>query len=233
MGISKVEFGGEVLIDLTNDTTTAETTLAGYTGHGADGEPFSGNVDLSIYATTAYVDGQIDTLESSIGTLSQTVSTQGESITSLQSQVSSNDTDIANLQGITTTQGQSISSLQSDVSALSQSVTTQGQNISTLQSNISTINSELSGKAKRYIYNTTLGTTWSGNSAPYTQTINISGILSTDTPHITPVYGEDIASETQAWSLVTRAVTSDGSITFYCYGDKPTISLNLQIEVIR
>lgn len=233
MGRSKIEFGGEVLIDLTNDTTTAETTLAGYTGHGADGEPFSGNVDLSIYATTAYVDGQVDAIESSISTLSQTVSTQGESITSLQSQVSSNDTDIANLQGITTTQGQSISSLQSDVDTLNQTVTTQGQNITTLQSNISTINSELSGKAKRYIYNTILSTTWSGSTSPYTQTINISGILSTDTPHIAPVYGSNIEDEIQAWSLVTRATTANGSITFYCYGDKPNISLNLQIEVIR
>ena len=233
MGINKVEFAGEVLIDLTNDTTTAETTLAGFTGHSADGEPFSGNVDLSVYATTAYVDGQVDVLESSISGLSQTVNTQGESITSLQSQVSSNDTDIANLQGITTTQGQSISSLQSEVSTLSQSVTTQGQNITTLQSNISTINSELSGKAKRYIYNTTLSTTWSGSAAPYTQTINISGILSTDTPHIMPVYGSNVEDEIQAWSMVARAVTSDGAITFYCYGDKPTIALNLQIEVIR
>lgn len=233
MGRSKIEFGGEVLIDLTNDTTTAETTLAGYTGHGADGEPFSGNVDLSIYATTAYVDGQVDAIESTISGLSQTVSTQGESITSLQNQVSSNDTDIANLQGITTTQGQSISSLQSEVSTLSQSVTTQGQSISTLQGNVSTINSELSGKAKRYIYNTILSTTWSGNSAPYTQTISIADILASDTPHIAPVYGSNVEDEIQAWSLVTRATTANGSITFYCYGDKPTISLNLQIEVIR
>lgn len=212
MGRSKIEYGGEVLIDLTNDTTTAETTLAGYTGHSADGEPFAGSVDLSIYATTAYVDGQVDAIESTISGLSQTVSTQGESITSLQSQVSSNDTDIANLQGITTTQGQSISSL---------------------QSNISTINNELSTKAERYIYNSTLNTTWSGSAAPYTQTINISGILSTDTPHITPIYGDNTENEMQAWSMVTRAITSDGSITFYCYGDKPNISLNLQIEVIR
>ena len=233
MGINKVEFAGDVLIDLTNDTTTAETTLAGYTGHSADGEPFSGNVDLSVYATTAYVDGQVDVLESSISGLSQTVNTQGESITSLQSQVSSNDTDIANLQGITTTQGQSISSLQSEFGTLNQSVTTQGQSISTLQSNISTINSELSTKAKRYIYNTTLNTTWSGSAAPYTQTIAISGITTDDTPHITPIYGDNTENEMQAWSLVTRATTANGSITFYCYGDKPTISLNLQIEVIR
>lgn len=142
MAISKVEFAGEVLIDLTGDTVSAETTLAGFNGHGADGEPFSGSVDLSVYATTAYVDGQVDAIESSISTLSQTVSTQGESITSLQS--------------TTTTQGQSISSLQSEFGTLNQTVTTQGQNISALQGNVSTINSELSGKATTSYVNTEL-----------------------------------------------------------------------------
>ena len=149
MGINKVEFAGEVLIDLTNDTTTAETTLAGYTGHSADGEPFSGNVDLSVYATTAYVDEQVAT------------------------------------------------------------------------------------RAIRNLYNAVLSTNWSGSTAPYTQTIAISGITTDDTPHITPIYGDNTENEMQAWSLVTRATTANGSITFYCYGDKPTISLNLQIEVIK
>lgn len=233
MAISKVVFGEETLIDLTNDTVTPETMLAGTTAHNAAGEPIAGNIDLSVYATTDYVDGQVDAIESSISTLSQTVSTQGDSITSLQNQVSSNDTDIANLQGTATTQGQSISALQSEVGTLSQSVTTQGQSITTLQGDVSTINSELSTKANRYIYNTTLSTTWVGSALPYTQTVSISGILATDTPHIAPIYSSDIENEVQAWSLVTKATTSDGSIAFYCYGDKPSISLNLQIEVIR
>ena len=95
------------------------------------------------------------------------------------------------------------------------------------------VNEQLSGKAERYIYNSTLNTTWSGSTAPYTQTIAISGITTDDTPHITPIYGDNTENEMQAWSLVTRATTANGSITFYCYGDKPTISLNLQIEVIK
>ena len=146
MGISKVEFAGEVLIDLTNDTTTAETTLAGYTGHGADGEPFNGSVDLSVYATKEYVDEQVDVLEGSISGLSQTVNTQGESIISLQSQVSSNDTDIANLQGTITTQGQSISSLQGIIDTINSELAD--------KADTSYVNTELAKKQNKVTYST-------------------------------------------------------------------------------
>ena len=43
--------------------------------------------DLSAYATTEYVDGQVDVLESSISGLSQTVTTQGENISALETEV--------------------------------------------------------------------------------------------------------------------------------------------------
>lgn len=46
MGISKVIYGGETLIDLTQDTITAEKLLAGYTAHGADGELINGACDF-------------------------------------------------------------------------------------------------------------------------------------------------------------------------------------------
>lgn len=42
MANSKVIFGGEVLIDLTADTVTADKMLKGYTAHGADGELVTG-----------------------------------------------------------------------------------------------------------------------------------------------------------------------------------------------
>lgn len=42
MGASKVIYGGKVLIDLTADTITKDKLLAGYTAHGADGEPIEG-----------------------------------------------------------------------------------------------------------------------------------------------------------------------------------------------
>ena len=43
MGASKVIYGGRVLIDLTADTITEDKLLAGYTAHGADGEPINGS----------------------------------------------------------------------------------------------------------------------------------------------------------------------------------------------
>ena len=37
MAISKVDFFGKTLVDLTSDTVDAQTLKAGYTAHGADG----------------------------------------------------------------------------------------------------------------------------------------------------------------------------------------------------
>ena len=46
MGKSKIVYGGEVLIDLTGDSVTASTLLAGATAHGADGEIINGACDF-------------------------------------------------------------------------------------------------------------------------------------------------------------------------------------------
>ena len=45
MGISKVIYGGETLIDLTADTIEADKLLKGYTAHGADGEVINGSCE--------------------------------------------------------------------------------------------------------------------------------------------------------------------------------------------
>ena len=42
MAISKVIYGGNTLIDLTNDNVKADKLLKGYTAHGADGEIING-----------------------------------------------------------------------------------------------------------------------------------------------------------------------------------------------
>lgn len=46
MGKSKIIYGGEVLIDLTADSVTAENLLVGATAHGADGERIEGACDF-------------------------------------------------------------------------------------------------------------------------------------------------------------------------------------------
>lgn len=43
MGVSRVDYAGETLVDLTGDTVNEQSLLSGYTAHGADGEPVEGN----------------------------------------------------------------------------------------------------------------------------------------------------------------------------------------------
>lgn len=82
----------------------------------------------------------------------------------------------------------------------------------------------------------TLVAGWWSDSAPYIQGVVIPEILYSDTPHITPVYSTTNATaiaQKEAWSYVSKAETSDGLITFTCFEEKPTIDINIQIEVNR
>lgn len=49
MAVNKVEYGGQTLVDLTADTVTEETLMAGTTAHNAAGEQISGTFDPSKY----------------------------------------------------------------------------------------------------------------------------------------------------------------------------------------
>lgn len=92
------------------------------------------------------------------------------------------------------------------------------------------------GGAQKVSYTATLTTTWSGTSAPYTQSISISGILATDNPHIMPVYSATNATailEKEAWNCISKAVTSAGKITFTCFEEKPTQAISINIEIVR
>ena len=76
---------------------------------------------------------------------------------------------------------------------------------------------------------------WSEN-APYTQKVNVSGVLQSDRPHVGLVPSDDTdtaLAQEESWGYVSRGVTADGSITFTCYEDKPQVDIPLQIEVNR
>lgn len=46
MGVSKVVYGGDIIIDLTQDTVRKDKLLKGYTAHGADGELLTGSCEF-------------------------------------------------------------------------------------------------------------------------------------------------------------------------------------------
>lgn len=89
---------------------------------------------------------------------------------------------------------------------------------------------------KRFTDAATITTDWTGDSAPYYNTVAVQGILATDTPHIMPVYSttnSTAIAQKEAWACVSKAETSDGTITFTCFEDKPTVAITIQIEVMR
>ena len=90
---------------------------------------------------------------------------------------------------------------------------------------------------KRKLFPTTLTVNdWVGASAPYTQTIGIEGILSTDMPHYSAVYSDDQATrlaQKEAFAMLDDLDTADGSVTFTCFEDKPTVNIPIQMEVHR
>lgn len=68
------------------------------------------------------------------------------------------------------------------------------------------------------------------------QTIDVSGILATDMPHWGVVYSSGASTreaEKEAFALVDVLETSSGMFTFRCFGDVPTVALNIQWEVNR
>lgn len=55
MGVSKFVYFGDTIFDLTADTVSADKVLSGYTGHGANGESFTGTCDFDCNTQDATV----------------------------------------------------------------------------------------------------------------------------------------------------------------------------------
>lgn len=83
---------------------------------------------------------------------------------------------------------------------------------------------------------TLLSSGWTGSSAPYTQTVSVSGILSTDKAFGDIVLSDDTTTaqnQMTNWAYVSKMVTSNDSITATCLESKPTIDLPISLIAIR
>ena len=97
--------------------------------------------------------------------------------------------------------------------------------------------SPASGGASVYRFSGTLTVAgWTGNAAPYSQTVSIQGLLATDVPTadvtMSGTYSTD-ESRSEEWSdAIYRGVPAANAITFYAHY-KPAVELPFQLEVIR
>lgn len=85
-------------------------------------------------------------------------------------------------------------------------------------------------------YAATISTTWIGSSAPYTQTVTVSGLLSTDIPIFGIVPSTTTATallQKEAWNMIGKIETIANGITITCYEEKPTTAIPIQIRVVK
>lgn len=99
------------------------------------------------------------------------------------------------------------------------------------------LEARLASKASTNLYTATIPTSgWSG-SAPYTLEVTINGILSTDVPNIDidlSSANTDTAKKIiEEWTKVGRITTAANKITVYCYEEKPSVALPIQLKVVR
>ena len=83
---------------------------------------------------------------------------------------------------------------------------------------------------------TLLASNWS-EEAPYTQNVDIDGILASDNPFVDlnmeDVTVDNIEDYQDAWQCVSRILAEDGFITAYCYTDMPEVDMKIIMKVVR
>ena len=84
-------------------------------------------------------------------------------------------------------------------------------------------------------YVVTISTNWTGSSAPYTQTITVTGLTNMDTPIVDVVLSSTTStalSQLEAWNCVSKITTGTNQITVTCLEDKPTTAIPIQLKVM-
>lgn len=76
---------------------------------------------------------------------------------------------------------------------------------------------------------------WTGSDAPYTNTVSVAGLLSSDTPIVDMIPSSTFSAaeaEIEAYGMIYRMVASNGSLTVYAT-DIPDVDINIQMRSVR
>lgn len=195
------------------------------------------NTSLTEHSTS------IGDIQQSIQNINAKDNTQDESIVAINSSIAEIKAKDEAQDSAITTINSNISTINSEITAVKAKNTEQDTSITNINSSISSLqrknteqDAEISKKAVTATYTADIGTEWTGDVAPYTQTVVVTGITANDNP-IVDIYS-DSANDTfklelKAYSLVSKIVTGENSITLTCLDKKPTIAFGLQLKVVR
>lgn len=131
-----------------------------------------------------------------------------------------------------------ISRMEDTENAVSQAgiyITTEQMN--SLFAQFNSIKEELAKRTETVVFNAMItAANWTTGDAPYSNTVYITGIKSTDSPHATPIYSDDNVTavvQEEAWNMISKGSAADDAIEFICFEDKPTVDIPIQIECFR
>lgn len=80
----------------------------------------------------------------------------------------------------------------------------------------------------------TIDTNWTGSSAPYTKVISIANITANNLVRLYPIWSnvlETRAKEREEYAKISKVDSQAGGIKITCDEEKPSISLNVRLEV--
>lgn len=92
------------------------------------------------------------------------------------------------------------------------------------------------GGGSKAIYTIALAPNSWTSTAPHVQTVNVSGILATDAPHAAVKLSGDLQSQIackDSWDMIDQVEAFSNQLQFTCLKQKPAVSLDIVIEVIR
>ena len=75
---------------------------------------------------------------------------------------------------------------------------------------------------------------WTGSTAPYSQTVDVAGVLATDTPVLVKMLSGTekeaaVKAYNKAFGLIFSGDTADGSVSFYAY-KKPAVDITVGLK---
>ena len=79
---------------------------------------------------------------------------------------------------------------------------------------------------------TLVSTSWTGETAPYTQTVDCSGVTSTNDVIVSPKIDDATDLENFSNAQVLATNQGVGTITFSAFGYKPTVDLEINVKVL-
>lgn len=94
---------------------------------------------------------------------------------------------------------------------------------------------KIAAESRTQYFDVSVGTAWSGATAPYTQQINVPGLLESDRAVVrfsAPTSFDALEAQQEAFSMLYTAESSNGAITLYAK-EKPTAAFAVVLEVAR